>query len=254
MLVRKVEARVDGFIVEYPTAGGHNAPPRNRAERNERGEPIYGEKDIPDLAVIRELGRPFWMAGMYTKPERLKSALSEGASGIQVGTAFAFCEESGLRSDVKMRVLEESRRKRASVFTDPVASPTGFPFKAVELDGTLTDEAVYIDRTPMCDLGYLRVAYVDDDGRKGWRCPSEPVGSYVRKGGNITDTVGRKCLCNALLANIGLGQIKKGGLEEPTLVTSGDDTVDVARFLPEGATSYRAKDVIDYLLRGAVTG
>jgi hypothetical protein len=34
-------------------------------------------------------------------------------------------------------------------------------------------------------------------------------------------------------------------------VTSGDDA-DVARFLPAGASSYRAKDVIDYLLGSVV--
>ena len=41
MLVKRVESRVDGFIVEGPTAGGHNAPPRSKAGLNERGEPIF---------------------------------------------------------------------------------------------------------------------------------------------------------------------------------------------------------------------
>ncbi len=254
MLVNRVESRVDGFIVESPTAGGHNAPPRGKVELNDRGEPIYGERDIPDLAVFRDLDRPFWMAGLYARPERLKEALAEGAAGVQVGTAFAYCEESGLQLTVKAQVLEESRKMRARVVTDPLGSPTGFPFKMVALAGTLADEAVYADRTRVCDLGYLRVAYVDEDGKKGWRCPSEPIDDYVRKGGDVADTVGRKCLCNALLSNVGLGQIKRDGSEEPILVTSGDDVVDVARFLPEGAASYRAKDVIDYLLTGITTG
>ncbi len=253
MLTRRVESRVDGFIIEGPTAGGHNAPPRGKAGLNERGEPIYGEKDIPDLAVFRELGRPFWMAGSYARPEQVKHALSEGAVGVQVGTAFAYCEESGLQPRIKARVLEESCQKRARVFTDPIASPTGFPIKVVELAGTLADEKVYVERTRICDLGYLRTAYVDERGKKGWRCPAEPVDDYVRKGGDIADTVGRKCLCNALISNIGLGQIKRDGSLEPTLVTSGDDVAEVARFLPEGASSYRAKDVIDHLLGGIAT-
>ncbi len=253
MLARRVESRVDGFIVEAPTAGGHNAPPRVKARLNERGEPIYGEKDIPDLAVFRELGRPFWMAGGYARPEQVKHALSEGAVGVQVGTAFAYCEESGLQPHIKAWVLEESRQKRARIFTDPIGSPTGFPFKVVELAGTLTDEEVYAERTRICDLGYLRTAYVDEHGKKGWRCPAEPVDDYVRKGGNIADTVGRKCLCNALMSNIGLGQIKRDGSVEPILVTSGDDVAEVARFLPDGASSYRAKDVIDHLLGGIGT-
>ena len=254
MLTRRAESRVDGFIIEAPTAGGHNAPPRVKAGLNDRGEPIYGEKDIPDLAVFRELGRPFWMAGSYARPEQVKHALSEGAAGVQVGTAFAYCEESGLQPDIKARVLEESHQKRARVFTDPVGSPTGFPFKVVELGATLADDRVYAERTRICDLGYLRTAYVDEDGKKGWRCPAEPIDDYVRKGGDITDTEGRKCLCNALMSNIGLGQIRRDGSIEPILVTSGDDVAEVARFLPDGASSYRAKDVVDHLLGGIATG
>lgn len=253
MLARRVESRVDGFIIEAPTAGGHNAPPRAKAGLNERGEPIYGEKDIPDLAVFRELGRPFWMAGSYARPEQVKHALSEGAAGVQVGTAFAYCEESGLQRHIKAQVLEKSRQKRARIFTDPIGSPTGFPFKVVELDETLSEEKVYADRTRICDLGYLRTAYVDEGGKQGWRCPAEPVDDYVSKGGNIADTVGRKCLCNALMSNIGLAQIKRDGSVEPTIVTSGDDVADVTRFLPDGATSYTAKDVIDHLLDDIAT-
>ncbi len=252
MLARKVESSVDGFVIEGPTAGGHNAPPRVKAGLNERGEPIYGEKDVPDLEVFRSLGRPFWMAGSYATPERLRHALSDGAAGVQVGTAFAYCEESGLRSDLKAQVLEASRRGEARVLTDPTASPTGYPVKLVELGGTLADVKVYDERPRMCDLGYLRTAYVDANGTQGWRCAGEPVDDYVRKGGDIADTLGRKCLCNALVSNIGLGQIRQDGSLEPALITSGDDVADVARFLPPGASTYRAKDVIDYLLSGVL--
>jgi nitronate monooxygenase len=251
MLARRIEARVDGFIVETSSAGGHNAPPRAKRGLSERGEPIYGEKDEPDLGVFRDLELPFWMAGSYARPEQLQHALSEGATGVQVGTAFAYCEESGLRSDIKTRVIEESRRGRGRVFTDPIASPTGFPFKVVELAGTLSDEGVYAKRARICDLGYLRTAYVDENGSQGWRCPAEPAGDYVDKGGDIADTVGRKCLCNALMSNVGLGQTKHDGSIEPALVTSGDDVTDVARFAPEGASSYRAADVITSLLGDA---
>ncbi|MFH2072416.1 MAG: nitronate monooxygenase [Actinomycetota bacterium] len=250
MLIRKVESRIDGFVIEGPTAGGHNAPPRSKDGLTPAGEPIYGAKDAPDLAVFRDLGVPFWMAGSYGRPEQVKQALADGAAGVQVGTAFAYCEESGLDPAIKARVLEESRRERARIFTDPVASPTGFPFKVVTLTDSLSEEAVYIDRDRICDLGYLRTAYVGDDGAKGWRCPAEPVDDYVRKGGDLADTVGRKCLCNALMSNIGLGQRRKDGSVEPPLVTSGDDVVDVAAFLPVGAATYRAADVIARLLEG----
>jgi nitronate monooxygenase len=49
MLTRKATGRVDGFIIEAPTAGGHNAPPRGELVLNERGEPQYGERDEVDL-------------------------------------------------------------------------------------------------------------------------------------------------------------------------------------------------------------
>jgi len=250
MLARKVESRVDGFIIEGPTAGGHNAPPRGKPGLSDQGEPIYGERDEPDLAVFRQLGSPFWMAGSYGRPEQVKQALSDGASGVQVGTAFAYCDESGLDTVIKTRVLEQSRLDQARIFTDPVASPTGFPFKVLGLAGTLSDDEVYAGRGRICDLGYLRTAYVGEDGSKGWRCPAEPVDDYVRKGGDAADTVGRKCLCNALMANIGMGQHRSDGSIEPALVTSGDDVADVAAFLTDGATSYRAGDVIARLLEG----
>jgi len=248
MLARKASGPVDGFIIEGPTAGGHNAPPRGRSRLSDQGEPIYTARDAPDLSAIRSLGLPFWLAGSYAQPERLREAQRLGAAGVQIGTAFAYCEESGLDPALKAQVLALSRAGRAQVFTDPVASPTGFPFKLVQLDGTLADEAAYRQRTRVCDLGYLRHAYKRPDGTIGWRCPAEPVDDYISKGGDATDTVGRRCLCNALAADIGLGQVQRGGETELPLVTSGDDVSTVARFLAPGATSYTAADVISTIL------
>jgi len=63
-LVKKANGRVDGFVVEGPTAGGHNEPPRGKLQLTETGEPIYGERDVVDLEKMRELGLPFWLADM----------------------------------------------------------------------------------------------------------------------------------------------------------------------------------------------
>jgi nitronate monooxygenase len=49
------------------------------------------------------------------------------------------------------------------------------------------------------------------------------------------------------MANIGLGQLRVDGPEE-ALITAGDDVANLARFLPDGADSYRAADVIRWLL------
>ncbi len=246
-LQRKANGRVDGFIIEGPTAGGHNAPPRGKPALSAAGEPVYGERDLVDLGKMRDLGLPFWLAGGRGTAEGLRDALADGAAGIQVGTAFAYCDESGLDAATKARVLHLAATGSARVFTDPVASPTGFPFKVVQLDGTMSSEAEYVARTRICDLGYLREPYRKADGTTGYRCASEPVATYVAKGGAEENAQGRKCLCNALMADVGLPQTR-GGLAEKTLVTSGDDVADIARFLRSGASSYSAADVVARLL------
>jgi len=76
-----------------------------------------------------------WRAG-YGNPEKLREALEQGAAGIQVGTAFAFSRESGMRADLKSRLIRQAIAGTGEVFTDPVASPTGFPFKVAQLEGT----------------------------------------------------------------------------------------------------------------------
>jgi nitronate monooxygenase len=248
MLARKASGSVEGFVVEGPTAGGHNAPPRGKAEFNPHGEPVYGERDVVDLDALAELGLPFWLAGSYGEPHRVAEALAAGAAGVQVGTAFAYCEESGFDAAIKGQVLKQSKAGTAAIFTDPVASPTGFPFKTVQLEGTLTDPKLASERKRVCDLGYLRTGYRRDDGTVGWRCPAEPVDDFVRKGGTEKDAAGRKCLCNALMSNIGLGQARPAGREELPLVTSGDDVKNVARWLEPGAESYSAASVIAKLL------
>jgi nitronate monooxygenase len=250
-MLRRASGRVDGLIIESPTAGGHNAPPRGKGALDATGQPIYGERDRVDIGELRRLGVPFWMAGGYGSAEKLRESLEQGATGVQVGTAFAFSEESGLRHDLKKTLVRQAAQGVAKVFTDPVASPTGFPFKVAQLAGTYSDEGVAVARTRVCDLGYLREAYSTETGNIAYRCSAEPEASYLAKGGKIEDTVGRKCLCNALLANIGYSQTRTGGVAEPPLVTVGDDVNRVAAFL-DGRESYSAADVVSSLMGGAV--
>lgn len=247
-LARKASGKVDGFVVEGSTAGGHNAPPRGNAERNKRGEPVYGPRDAPDLEKIRNLNLPFWLAGSQATPTRLTAALQAGAAGIQVGTAFAFCTESGITTDLKEQVIRSCREGKLDVFTDPLASPTGFPFKIVRLEDTISAPEVYASRKRVCDLGYLRQSYRKADGTLGYRCASEPEDDYVAKGGDRAETLGRKCVCNGLLSTIGFGQIRADNWLEPALVTAGDDVRNLTRFFPDGQNTYAAADVIRYLL------
>ncbi len=246
-LLKRSSGRIDGFVVELPIAGGHNAPPRGQMQLNARGEPIYTEKDRVDLEKLAKLGLPFWLAGGYGNPDKFAEALALGAAGIQVGTAFAYCDESGMDPEIKRRVIQKVLAGEIDVLTSPTVSPTGFPFKVVQLEGTISDSSVYEARRRVCDIGYLRHLY-EQDGKIGFRCPAEPVEHYVKKGGNLEDTVGRACLCNALGSTTGLIQHRRDGSAEPPIVTSGDDLVNIGQFLPEGATHYSAADVIAKLL------
>ncbi len=247
-LARKSSGRVDGFIVEGPTAGGHNAPPRGLLQLDPAGEPIYGLRDVAELEKIRALGLPFWLAGSFGRPGKLAEALRLGAAGVQVGTAFAFCDESGVQPKLKEQALRLSRLGQARVFTDPLASPAGFPFKVAQMEQTLSEAALYQDRPRICDLGYLRHPYRKTDGTVGYRCAAEPLGSFLKKGGVEAETHGRKCVCNGLPTTVGLGQVRPQSGTELPLVTAGDDLAQLAQFLPPGRDSYSAQDVLDRLL------
>lgn len=246
-LLRKANGAVDGFVIEGPTAGGHNAPPRGKLQLNDQGEPIYGDRDRVDLAAFRGFGVPFWLAGGYGTPDGLQAALAEGAAGVQVGTAFALCDDSGMRADYRQALLDLVRAEDTRVKTDPWASPTGFPFKVAQMPATIASEEVYASRPRICDLGYLREAYRTEDGGIGFRCAAEPVSVYVDKGGAQQDTVGRKCICNALMATAGFPQIRAGKHLEAGIITSGDALTAVGQFLAPGTTSYSAADVVRVL-------
>ena len=243
MLARKSSGRVDGFVIEGPTAGGHNAPPRGDPTFTADGEPVYGERDGVNLDKIAALGLPFWLAGGAGRPERVREAVAAGAAGVQVGTLFAYCDESGLADAIKRSVLARALAGEVRVYTDAKASPTGYPFKVVRWSG---EDSATGTRERICDVGGLRIAYRTPDGRIGYRCPGEPVDDYVRKGGLIEDTVGRRCLCNGLIAAIDMAQVRENGWVEPALVTSGDDLETIGQFL-QGRTRYSARDVIDWL-------
>jgi len=261
---------IQGFVIEMPTAGGHNAPPRgfrydavaksHKLSLNDKGEPIYGPKDEVDLEKFKKAvkGLPFWLAGYYARPEKLQEVLAMGGAGVQIGTSFAFSKESGLVDDAKQIVLEKVVDDDLTVFTDPVASPTGFPFKVLELEGSLSVKEKYLDRPRVCNLGYLRTAYVGEGGKIGYRCASEPVDDWLKKGGEVQATEGRKCLCNGLMANAGMPQVspfkvkgEKDRYIEETLITAGDDINQIRKYIKkteDGKLEYSAVDVISYLL------
>jgi NAD(P)H-dependent flavin oxidoreductase YrpB (nitropropane dioxygenase family) len=217
------ETKPDGYVIEYHVAGGHNAPPRAKNHVNDEGEAIYNELDIPNLEKIHASGSPFWLAGGYATPEKVKEAISCGAQGVQVGSLFALANESGFTKENRSSILTSLADPTMRVMTDASASPTGFPFKVIQNNQTLSNDNLYKERTRICDLGYLRTMFQREKGGIGYRCPAEPLDNYEFKNGEVEQAQGSKCLCNALMADIGLGQIRPDGRTEISLLTFGSD-------------------------------
>ena len=247
-LAREEATRPDGYVVEGPRAGGHNAPPRGRLVLDDDGQPVFGPRDDADLGKVADVGLPFWLAGGYCTPEHVVEAKLAGAVGVQVGTLFALSAESGLEIGLREQLLTGLTTGKLEVRTDALASPTGFPFKVASLPGTMSQPDAYADRPRLCDIGHLRVPYEREPGTVGYRCPSEPVHTFVRKGGSLEATVGRKCLCNGLTSNVGLGQTRKDGYHEEPLVTLGVDLEGPGKLLASYPDGWTAAQAVDYLV------
>jgi len=250
-MATRATGKVDGIVVENQSAGGHNAPPRGVLELDGHGEPIYGPKDNVDYAKMVGLGLPFWLGGSYAMPDSLTASKADGATGVQVGTLFAFCRESGLLPELKKRFLQAVEAGKALVFTHPSASPTGYPFKIALMEGTLSEKAVFEKRTRVCTMGLLRELFKTPEGKISYRCPAEPVASFVRKGGAAELATEARCLCNALLANIGLGMSYAGGRLEQPLLTVGKHLESLGLLVSRFGADYTADDVLLFLGLGA---
>jgi NAD(P)H-dependent flavin oxidoreductase YrpB (nitropropane dioxygenase family) len=242
-LAARPATRPDGFVVEGPTAGGHNAPPRG--PWRPQTDPSYGERDSVELTAIAAIGLPFWLAGSYGSPEGLRAARSAGARGIQAGTVFALSQESGLASELKRQVLRKVADGTLAVITDGSVSPTGFPFKVHQLEGTLSDPTVRDARERRCDLGYLRQP-VEQDRDLVYLCLAEPEPTLKSKGGRRQQAAGRVCLCNALFAAAGLAQRRHDGYVEAPIFTGGADLDAVRRLSPDG-DGYSATTAMSFI-------
>ena len=246
-LNRDIEVRPDGFVVEGVTAGGHNAPPRGSTPIGIDGQSQFTIKDDADIEKVRATSLPFWLAGGYATPEKLKFAISQGAVGIQVGSIFALCHESGITKELRQQVLTLLANKRLNVITDPLGSPTSFPFKYAELDETISDRGEFESRVKLCDLGYLRAVVERPNNRIVYRCSGEPDKTFAFKGGADGATAGKKCLCNALLSNIGMPQVRATGYREAALITLGSDIAGEEALLAMYPDGWSAVQAMEYL-------
>jgi NAD(P)H-dependent flavin oxidoreductase YrpB (nitropropane dioxygenase family) len=242
LMVSKLSPRsIQGFVIETPIAGGHNAPPRKKGVFDEVGQPVYGPKDEVSFEKLRGLGIPFWIGGGFASPENLAKAKALGAVGIQAGSIFALSEDSGMDSYYRAETRRLGFRGELVVRTDATASPTGFPFKVPQLIGTLSEPALYEARTRNCSRRALQFP-AEHNGKIIFRCAAEPIVDYLRKGGKLEDTVGARCLCNGLFSAAGLGD-----RDELPIFTLGDDTAFLRYLMAEESDSYTATDAIAYL-------
>lgn len=231
---REYGTRPDAFVLENHPAGGHNAPPRNKVS--------FGEADDVDsyFDKVRNLGVPVYVAGAGSSREDFQEWIGRGAYGMQVGSRFALCAESGMRDDLKREIIGRNAAGEGEVLTSNRLSSTGYPFKYVPLPGTLSDEAVYESRKRICNKGYLMHSHftegADGETHETYVCPGMPESQYAKLGGAPEDTEGRMCLCNALLGTIGMADPG-----EPAIVTLGEDGVNVKQW-------HTARDIVEDLL------
>lgn len=227
-LLARAGDRVTGFLLVNASPGGFS--------------------ETSEVGSMRALGRPFWLAGLPARAENLAAALRCGATGVVVSTPFYYCAESELDTDVKERVVRGIGEAPARLDVTFLSSPTGFSVPVVPLEGTAAHPAGFAARTRFCDVGFLRQLYLKPDGGMGYRCPGEPLPGYVEKGGDARQAVQQHCLCNAVLASLGLGQRRLEEALERPLAPAGEELEALAQFVAPGRNQFEAADVVATLL------
>ena len=236
------DGSVYGFVVEEPTAGGHNAPPRTPVIGDDgRRILVYGSKDEVDYDAITKIGLPFWIGG---GSKRLSWAKQKGAKGIQAGSIFALCNQSGMEPGLRQQARRLGFQGELQIRTDMRISPTGFPFKVACIPGTLADKNVMEERPLVCNQGALVTPFEKPDGSIGYRCPSEATAPFLVKGGRLEETEGRGCVCNGLLSTCGMNSDPN----EPAVVTLGDNCDFLRLLMKDENDFYNVADAIKYLL------
>lgn len=214
---KNYQARPFAFILENHQAGGHNAPPRNKAT-------FTADDDLATyFPKVLQLGVPIYVAGDFREGgsrHDFEEWLERGAYGIQVGSRFALSADSGMREDLREQIVAGNASGELKVETSNVMSPTGYPIKFVALEKSVADPEVYAERPRVCNRGYLTQSHFETlpDGtiRETYVCPAMPDWQYMRLGGSPEELADRVCLCNALLSTAGFYDDM-----EPPLVTLG---------------------------------
>ena len=222
------------------------------------------KKKINTLPVILALARYFYLIDnhsgyiYFTKIlgglgviDNIKKRLRSHTDEATLDFIFKDLEEPPLGSrpsekpDFTANLME---RLKAHLEPDVYKKVLAGNNHGIPKEAMYSEKEEYENRQRKCDLGYLRTIYKTDNGSFGYRCPAEPIDHFVKKGGKVEETADRKCLCNALLANIELPQTQKNGYIEQMLITAGNDIKALGQLIKNVEFPYSAKDVINYLL------
>lgn len=95
------ESEVDVIVASGFEAGGHRPSFLKPAEQSYRGTFVLLQQ------LTKRLSKPVIAAGGITNGQAASAALRLGASGVQVGTAFLACEESGVSDDYRNVLFSE---------------------------------------------------------------------------------------------------------------------------------------------------
>ncbi len=128
-ILKKANGRVDGFVIEGHTAGGHNAPPRGKLQLDDQGEVVYGERDHVDLDKIRQLELPFWLAGGYGSPDKLREAFRVWAPPEFRWERHSRSVRSPACETITNRNYRKGRRFRSGYDDESLRFPNWFPFQ-----------------------------------------------------------------------------------------------------------------------------
>ena len=240
-MLRRANGRVDGLVIESPTAGGHNAPPRGKLQLNAAGEPVYGERDRVNMAELRALGVPFWLAGGYGSAG--KAARGAGRRGGRAG---------GNRVCLQPRIGHAGRPEAAAPGPGRCRHGRGV-YRSAGLAHRLSLQGgaarghfvgsanVYEERKRVCDLGYLREPYAAGEARSATAAPRSRWTIMWPRAARSRTRWGANACATRCWPTSGYAQTRKDGAVEPALVTVGDDLNTIAQFLAPGRSELQRR-------------
>ena len=206
MLARKATGRVDGFVVEGRPRAGTTRRRAASCSSTPDGEPSTASATSSTSAKIRELGLPFWLAGGAGTPEAAGGARRgrgrrAGRHAVRVlrrvrAHADAQAPRAGARRDGDVAYAHRPARVTDGLSVQGRAAGRHARDRTTRASASAT--SAFCARR----IARRRAARLSLPRRAGRR--------YVAKGGDIADTVGRRCLCNGLTANIGQPQRARG--------------------------------------------